>query len=302
MGFFAKRDGAWARPVAKRDGAWAKPAAWHDGGGKGGEPPGHAGETGVPAFGCSEFDVGLMGMGPEQRLLIVDDELSIVQMLEEFFRMEGYEAVCAQSAEEALRAVNRSLTEERAGIDLALLDVNMPGMDGFELCRRIREHLSCPIIFLTARVEDVDQLDGFAAGADDYVLKPFSLEVLGGRVRAHLAREARRDASRPQSVRIFHDLTIDYAERTVEVSARDARISLDLTRTEFDIIALLSKNPGRVYDRVHIYEQVWGWGATGDPSIVREHVRRVRKKFAEAGLDGEVIETVWGVGYRWAAR
>ena len=265
-------------------------------------PPGHAGETGVPAFGCSEFDVGLMGMGPEQRLLIVDDELSIVQMLEEFFRMEGYEAVCAQSAEEALRAVNRSLTEERAGIDLALLDVNMPGMDGFELCRRIREHLSCPIIFLTARVEDVDQLDGFAAGADDYVLKPFSLEVLGGRVRAHLAREARRDAPRLQSARIFHDLTIDYAERTVEVSARDARISLDLTRTEFDIIALLSKNPGRVYDRVHIYEQVWGWGATGDPSIVREHVRRVRKKLAEAGLDGEVIETVWGVGYRWAAR
>ena len=112
----------------------------------------------------------------------------------------------------------------------------------------------------------------------------------------------RRGASRPQSVRIFHDLTIDYAVRTVEVSARDARISLDLTRTEFDIIALLSKNPGRVYDRVHIYEQVWGWGATGDPSIVREHVRRVRKKFAEAGVDGEVIETVWGVGYRWAAR
>lgn len=98
--------------------------------------------------------------------------------------MEGYETVCAQSAEEALHAVNRSLTEEHAGIDLALLDVNMPGMDGFELCRRIREHLSCPIIFLTARVEDVDQLDGFAAGADDYVLKPFSLEVLGGRVRA----------------------------------------------------------------------------------------------------------------------
>lgn len=128
--------------------------------------------------------MGLMGMGPEQRLLIVDDELSIVQMLEEFFRMEGYETVCAQNAEEALHAVNRSLTEEHAGIDLALLDVNMPGMDGFELCRRIREHLSCPIIFLTARVEDVDQLDGFAAGADDYVLKPFSLEVLGGRVRA----------------------------------------------------------------------------------------------------------------------
>lgn len=260
-----------------------------------------------------------MYMGMQKRLLIVDDEPSIVHMLDEFFRMEGYATVCACNASEALEAVNRSLRETgreqgTGRIDLALLDVNMPGMDGFELCRRIREHLACPIIFLTARVEDVDQLDGFAAGADDYVLKPFSLEVLGGRVRAHLAREARRDArdaAHPQSVRIFSNITIDYAERTVEVALAQgpaaggdapAAVHLDLTRTEFDIIALLSKNPGRVYDRVNIYERVWGWDATGDPSIVREHVRRIRKKFAEAGACEEVIETVWGVGYRWVAR
>lgn len=255
--------------------------------------------------------MGLMYMMSQKRLLIVDDEPSIVHMLDEFFQMEGYATVCVCNAVEALEAVNRSL------IDLILLDVNMPGMDGFELCRRIREHLACPIIFLTARVEDVDQLDGFAAGADDYVLKPFSLEVLGGRVRAHLAREDRRDAreaARPQSVRIFSNITIDYAERTVEVAAREggdpdhspasaaATVYLDLTRTEFDIIALLSKSPGRVYDRVNIYERVWGWDATGDPAIVREHVRRIRKKFAEAGAGEDVIETVWGVGYRWAAR
>lgn len=300
-------------------------------------------------------------MNTQKRLLIVDDEPSIVHMLDEFFRMEGYATVCACNASEALEAVNRSLkgrargedagrssAGDRSGagdrggawnggdarddgawgrtggraaareasdrIDLALLDVNMPGMDGFELCRRIREHLACPIIFLTARVEDVDQLDGFAAGADDYVLKPFSLEVLGGRVRAHLAREERHeahDAARSQSVRIFSNITIDYAERTVEIALPrgssegdgvPAAVHLDLTRTEFDIIALLSKNPGRVYDRVNIYELVWGWDATGDPSIVREHVRRIRKKFAEAGAGEEVVETVWGVGYRWAAR
>lgn len=270
----------------------------------------------------------------EKRLLIVDDEPAIVRMLDGYFRMQGYATVCAGSAREALAAVNEAIEHGRC-IDLALLDVNMPGMDGFELCRRLREPLACPIIFLTARIEDTDQLDGFAAGADDYVLKPFSLEVLGGRVRAHLAREERRGSEeRERSMRVFSNITVDFAERTVAVaadgSAADASAAgggsaadtsaaggstaagaspklatfatLDLTRTEFDIIALLSKNPGRVYDRSLIYEQVWGWDATGDPAIVREHVRRIRNKFAEAGATGDVIETVWGVGYRWVAR
>lgn len=265
----------------------------------------------------------------EKRLLIVDDEPAIVHMLDGYFHMQGYATACAGSAREALAAVNEAIEHGRR-IDLALLDVNMPGMDGFELCRRLREALACPIIFLTARIEDTDQLDGFAAGADDYVLKPFSLEVLGGRVRAHLAREERRGSEvRERSMRVFSNITVDFAERTVAVAAGGSvaggsaaagasaadvstaagafpklatSTTLDLTRTEFDIIALLSKNPGRVYDRSLIYEQVWGWDATGDPAIVREHVRRIRNKFAEAGATGDVIETVWGVGYRWVAR
>ena len=254
-----------------------------------------------------------------KRLLIVDDEPAIVHMLDGYFRMQGFETACAHAAEEALAAVNDAVARGRS-IDLALLDVNMPGMDGFELCRRLREALSCPIIFLTARIEDTDQLDGFAAGADDYVLKPFSLDVLGSRVRAHLAREERRGSEvRERSMRVFSNITVDFAERTVTVASATAvapgesgsmgepgstpsPTPLDLTRTEFDIIALLSKNPGRVYDRTQIYEQVWDWDATGDPAIVREHVRRIRNKFAAAGAGGDVIETVWGVGYRWAAR
>lgn len=248
-------------------------------------------------------------------LLIVDDEPDILHMLDEFFTMEGYVTRCAPSAEEALHIVNELMGRDGGGevrperdrtgardasIDLILLDVNMPGMDGFELCRRLRTCLSCPIIFLTARIEDVDQLDGFSAGADDYVLKPFSLEVLGGRVRAHLARDERLRGERPRSVRVFPEVTIDYAERTVTVPATQA--TLDLTRTEFEIIAFLSKNPGRVYDRALLYERVWGWDATGDPSIVREHVHRIRRKLSEAGVQAELIETVWGVGYRWGAR
>lgn len=254
------------------------------------------------------------------RMLVVDDEVDIANMLAEYFRMEGYDVACANSGVGAL-------AEASAGTepDIMLLDVNMPGMDGFEVCRRVREHLSCPIIFLTARVEDVDQLDGFAAGADDYVMKPFSLEVLGRRVAAHMAREGRmRACERERAVRFFQELTIDYGQRTVEVrpsagepgdgaaervagplAAGDdapSRAYVDLTKLEFDIIALLSKRPGQVFDRDAIYERVWGWDAAGDPSQVREHVRRIRNKLAAAGVADDPIETVWGVGYKWVAK
>lgn len=271
------------------------------------------------------------------RMLVVDDEVDIANMLAEYFRMEGYDVTCANSGAEALAAASVG-----AAPDIMLLDVNMPGMDGFEVCRRVREHMSCPIIFLTARVEDVDQLDGFAAGADDYVMKPFSLEVLGRRVAARMAREG-RVRERENSVRFFRELTIDYGHRTVEVcpvtgepgdgtvegvgvekpgsegshakisdalegsiaggaGACPSRTYVDLTKLEFDIIALLSKRPGQVFDRDAIYERVWGWDAAGDPSQVREHVRRIRNKLAAAGVADDPIETVWGVGYKWVAK
>ena len=231
---------------------------------------------------------------PQRTILIVDDEAAIAGMLADYFTMEGYRTLTASSGVEALQRASEP-------VDVVLLDVNMPGMDGFEVCRRLREHLACPIIFLTARIEDVDQIDGFAAGADDYVLKPFSLEVLGRRVAAHIAREGRHRA-REQSVRFFQGVTVDYGERQVTVNAGGGERRVDFTRTEFDIVALLSKSPGRVFDRDLIYERVWGWDAAGDPSIVREHVRRVRKKLTAAGAPAECIETVWGVGYRWSAR
>ncbi len=252
------------------------------------------------------------------RMLVVDDEVDIANMLAEYFRMEGYDVTCANSGPEALAAASVG-----AAPDIMLLDVNMPGMDGFEVCRRVREHMSCPIIFLTARVEDADQLDGFAVGADDYVMKPFSLEVLGRRVAAHMAREG-RVRERENAVRFFRELTIDYKQRTVEAQSSagevgseavegaaepstagggaSPRVLVDLTKLEFDIVALLSKRPGQVFDRDAIYERVWGWDAAGDPSQVREHVRRIRNKLAAAGVADDPIETVWGVGYKWVAK
>lgn len=224
-----------------------------------------------------------------RRMLVVDDEPDIVRMLSMYFSGRGYEVLEATSAPAAIECV-----EAAVWVDIVLLDVSMPGTDGLALCRLLRERLSCPIIFLTARIEDADQIDGFAAGADDYVTKPFSLAVLESRVRAHLARE-RRKTSRA-AVRFEGNVVIDYAERTVTIAGNPC----ELTRTEYDIVALLSKNAGRVYDRARIYEEVWGWDAAGDPSIVTEHVRRARGKLAAAGAQGDVIATVWGVGYKWA--
>lgn len=242
-------------------------------------------------------------------MLVVDDEVDIANMLAEYFRMEGYEVTTAHGGAEALAAASAE-----SALGIILLDVNMPGMDGFEVCRRLREHVSCPIMFLTARVEDVDQLDGFAAGADDYVLKPFSLEVLGRRVAAHMAREGRaRGGKSGNAARFFSELTIDYAQRVVEVHGANGgrqpyeaddsiTTAVDLTKLEFDIVALLSKRPGQVFDRDAIYERVWGWDAAGDPSQVREHIRRIRNKFAAAGVAEDPIATVWGVGYKWVAK
>ena len=133
-------------------------------------------------------------------ILVVDDEPDIVSLLEEYFSSQSFRVLTALDGETALKRAEH-------GPDLIVLDVGMPFMDGYAVCRRLREHLSCPIVFLTARVEDVDALEGFEAGADDYVLKPFSLAVLGARVRAHLARESRHQAK--AEVRFDGDLVID---------------------------------------------------------------------------------------------
>ena len=219
-------------------------------------------------------------------LLVSDDEPEIVEMLQEYFVGRGFRVLTAGSGQEALeQAVH--------GPDLVLLDVGMPRLDGFEVCRRLREHLTCPILFLTARVEDVDALEGFACGADDYVLKPFSLAVLGARVDAHLARDQCQQVH--AEVRFDGDLAVDYRTRTVTV----AGAPVELTRREFDIVAFLSKHPGQVFDRDRIHERVGGWENESDSQVVTEHIRRIRKKLAAAGTEHDPVETVWGMGYRW---
>ena len=237
----------------------------------------------------TQSDVPAHASAPRaETILVVDDEPDIVDVLDEYFSGLGFHVMTAADGAEAIRRAEQ-------GPDIILLDVGMPKLDGYSVCRRLREHLSCPIVFLTARVEDVDALEGFEAGADDYVLKPFSLAVLGARVRAHLTRETRQQVK--AEVRFDGDLVIDYGARTASV----AGTPVEFTRREFDIVAALSKHPGQVFDRDRIHERVGGWENESDPQVVTEHVRRIRNKLAQAGLDEVPIETVWGMGYKWRA-
>lgn len=218
------------------------------------------------------------------RLLIVDDEPGIVDMMRNYFESH-YEVITANSGGDALRKVS---TEP----DLILLDINMPDMDGLTVCRQIREYVSCPILFLTARVEASDKIMGFGAGADDYIVKPFDLDELGARVAAHLRREQRRYDN--AAVRFFGELSIDYSSRTAEI--RGEQISF--SRREFDILELLSLHAGQVFDREHIYESVWGLEGDGSSDTVMEHIRKIRMKLSAYTLHS-YIETVWGCGYKW---
>ena len=218
-------------------------------------------------------------------LLIADDEKGITGLLRDYFELNGYTVSTAGNGGEALRLAERQP-------DLIMLEINMPGMDGLAVCQRIRDFVSCPILFLTARVEDADKIRGFQAGGDDYVVKPFSLDELGARVAAHLRREERRrDSSR---VRFGGDLAIDYGQRAVYSGGKPVPVP----KKEFDILELLSMNPGQVFDKERIYERVWGWDSQGDSAVVAEHIRRLRARLSEAGFPG-CIETVWGVGYKW---
>lgn len=220
------------------------------------------------------------------KILAADDEGDIRALLKDFFEMQGYQTETAKSGKEVLEKIS-------CQPDLILLDINMPDMDGLEVCRRIREYVACPILFLTARVEEQDRVNGLMIGGDDYILKPFSLDELSARVAAHLRREAR--LGRKDSLKFSDELVIHYSRRCVYFGQEN----LNLTKTEFDIVELLSMNRGQVFSKERIYERLWGYDSEGDEAIVTEHIRRIRLKIRRY-TEKTYIETVWGVGYQWA--
>lgn len=223
------------------------------------------------------------------KILIIDDDTELLKMLKKYFTINAsnkYEIITAENGMEGLEKVNLQP-------DLILLDVNMPKIDGIEVCQRIRSQVDCPILFLTARVEEQDVVNGLSVGGDDYILKPFRLKELEARIAAHLKREVRR--SHKTNCRFQGDLSIDYTAKTVQVQEN----ILELTKLEYEIVAFLSTHPGMVFDKERIYESVCGFDAEGDSRVVTELIRRIRNKM-QRYTQTEYIETVWGMGYRWA--
>lgn len=218
-------------------------------------------------------------------ILVVDDEQDICNMLKEYLQMENYLVYTATSGTEALKLIS-------CQPDLIMLDINMPEMNGYELCERIRDQITCPILFLSARTEEKDRVNGFRVGADDYIVKPFSMDELLARVDAHLRREERK--TKNSKVYMDQDIVVDFDGGQVLAHGEN----VGLTKTEFAIVELLITHAGQVFDKEHIYESVRGFDGEADASIVMEHIRRVRKKLKNA-TDKEYIDTVWGVGYKW---
>jgi DNA-binding response OmpR family regulator len=216
-------------------------------------------------------------------VLVVDDERNIVELVRLYLEKEGFNVVTAGDGEQAL------VQYERTDPDLVVLDLMLPKLDGFEVCRALRRRGDVPILMLTARSEDVDAIVGLELGADDYVTKPFNPRALVARVKAILRRtDATAKGGRPIQV---GDLRIDPRRREAMVGARN----LDLRAREFDLLAALARDPGVVLSRDALLEDVWGTAFPGETRTVDVHVAEVRKKLGE---DGPQVETVRGIGYR----
>ncbi|MEX2193800.1 MAG: response regulator transcription factor [Thermoleophilaceae bacterium] len=233
-------------------------------------------------------------MSPQPpRILLVDDEQSLQKLLAYPLRKEGYDVVPALDGEQALAQL-------RAGsFDLVVLDVMLPKVDGFEVCRRMRARSGVPIIMLTAKDDEFDKVLGLELGADDYITKPFSVREFRSRVKAVLRRaEISRGADVDEEPFEDDDLRVDYAKRTVEARGEEAR----LTYVEFEILAALTRAPGRVFSRTMLLEAVWGDASYRDPRTIDVHIRHLREKLEQDSKEPGFLLTVRGVGYRFRDR
>ena len=228
-----------------------------------------------------------------EAILVVDDEKEIADLVEIHLVSDGYRVLKANQAEEGLK-----LFEEN-DISLAILDIMMPGMDGMEMCRRIRENSAIPIIFLSAKSTDMDKILGLANGADDYVIKPFSPLELMARVKSQLRRYTTLNPGSNQENSADKDVDMEYltirrASHQVIVYGKEVK----LTPIEFDILYLLASHPGQVYSTEDIFREVWHEEMIEANNTVMVHIRRIREKIELNSRDAKIIKTVWGVGYK----
>lgn len=226
------------------------------------------------------------------KILIIEDDTAIAEIERDYLELDGFVVEIAPDGDTGLA---RGLSGEYA---LILLDLMLPGMDGFAVCRQLREKIDVPILMVTARQEDIDKIRGLGLGADDYIEKPFSPSVLVARVKAHLARYRRlTKAERPSAEIQIGGIRINEETRRVYVDGNE----VELTNKEYELLLFFMLNVDVVFSREQLYERIWGWDAMGDSATVAVHINRLRKKIERDPANPRYIASVWGAGYRFNA-
>ncbi|MFD0618389.1 response regulator transcription factor [Paenibacillus sp. GCM10027629] len=225
-----------------------------------------------------------------KQILIVEDEKIIAELERDYLEANGFNVDIATDGESGLKL---GMSGE---YDLIILDLMLPRINGFDVCRQIREKHNVPILMVTAKKEDIDVIRGLGLGADDYITKPFKPGELVARVKAHLARYERLIGSKEKKEEIrIHGLLIDYGSRRVFVHDQE----VILTTKEFDLLYFLAVNPNRVFSKDQLFEKLWGMDALGDSQTVTVHIRKLREKIEIDASKSQYIETLWGAGYRF---
>lgn len=226
-----------------------------------------------------------------QRILIVEDEESIAELEKDYLELSGFEVEIENNGEVGL---NRALSEE---FDMYILDLMLPDVDGFEICRSIREKKNTPILMISAKKDDIDKIRGLGLGADDYMTKPFSPSEMVARVKAHLARYERLIGSGQQENDIIEirGLKIDKTARRVWVNNEEKTF----TTKEFDLLTFLAQNPNHVFTKEELFREIWDMESIGDIATVTVHIKKIREKIEYSTSKPQYIETIWGVGYRF---
>ena len=226
-----------------------------------------------------------------KKILIIEDDISIAELERDYLEINGFEVKIENSGRKGL---------DRAGkerFDLIILDLMLPEVDGFQICKELRERLDIPILMVSAKGEGIDKIRGLGLGADDYITKPFSPNELVARVKAHLQRYKRLTNKEEKQTEIIeiNGLVLDSYSRRVHVNDEE----IILTTKEFDILLLLAKSPNHAFSKHEIFEKIWGFDSLGDISTVTVHIRKIREKIEPDPPNPKYIETIWGVGYRF---
>ena len=225
------------------------------------------------------------------RILIVEDEVAIADLEKDYLELSGFEV---EIENDGTKGLERALHEE---FDLFILDLMLPGVDGFEICKKIRETKNTPILMVSAKKDDIDKIRGLGLGGDDYVTKPFSPSELVARVKAHLARYERLIGSNmPQNDIIeIRGIKIDKTARRVWVNGEEKQF----TTKEFDLLTFLAENPNHVFTKEELFRKIWDMESIGDIATVTVHIKKIREKIEMNTNKPQYIETIWGVGYRF---